>query len=668
MDVDAFDESDQPHTAAFMFDDVQSAAQPPPPPPPADVSYKSEQPETMKDSATDLPPRLLSPPVRDSINDDSMGSPFFSPSSERPKTENGDQFHNSAGNGHSYPDPPSYYAASPAASPTQPVYPAVHEQIQQSPPHTQPISAHTPQPQSQALIQEQLKFCGNVIRNLKRLKDARPFLEPVDPVRLGIPTYFTLIKQPMDISTIEKKLRESTYASAQQFADDVTLMLQNCFTFNGRESPVGQNGQALERAFAKQMEKLPLESKSDKNKKRTSSVYDTPTANMSKRNSLSETRPKREIHAPARDISNKANGKSRMTELEIKFCSDVLRELHKKQHAAYNFPFLMPVDPIALNIPHYTDIIKNPMDLSTMRHKLDAGEYETIDEFAADAKLIFHNCYTFNPPGTEVYKYGQQLEEAFERKWAEKAAATAHAPRSARASKAKIKSQAQMHDFSDSESDEDESDAKQLQLLQQQLLAITTQMEMLQEKRKRRKRKSMASASHSHLAPPAKTPKIPKTSRAGKQGSSAYPPSSSKKTSAAKGRKQKGKHNEEDIPSLNYAQKEELSVLVGQLPLEKTDQVMDIIRSGSGLPENIDSGEIELDIESLDKSTLWSLYNYVKTGSSRGHYGKAARGSGTKGSRAKAKPKKGGPVGLSHNTDTSEGSESGSESGESESN
>ncbi|KAJ3164425.1 hypothetical protein HDU88_005302 [Geranomyces variabilis] len=611
----------------------------------------------MNDSATDLPPRLLSPPVRDTINDDSIDSPFFSPSSERPKTENGDQFLGSAGNGHSYPDPPSYYAASPAASPIQPVYSAVQQQTQQSPPH------------SQALIQEQLKFCGNVIRNLKRLKDARPFLEPVDPVRLGIPTYFTLIKQPMDISTIEKKLRESTYASAQQFADDVTLMLQNCFTFNGRESPVGQNGQALERAFAKQMEKLPLQSKSDKSKKRTSSVYDTPIANMSKRNSLSETRPKREIHAPARDISNKANGKCRMTELEIKFCSDVLRELHKKQHAAYNFPFLMPVDPIALNIPHYTDIIRNPMDLSTMRHKLDAGEYETIDEFAADAKLIFHNCYTFNPPGTDVYKYGQQLEQAFEKKWAEKASATAHAPRSARASKAKIKSQAQLHDFSDSESDEDESDAKQLQLLQQQLLAITTQMEMLQEKRKRRKRKSMASASHSHLAPPAKTPKIPKTSKAGKQGSSAYPPSSSKKTSAAKGRKQKGKHNDEDIPNLNYAQKEELSVLVSQLPLDKTDQVMDIIRSGSGLPENIDSGEIELDIESLDKSTLWNLYNYVKTGSSRGHYGKSGRGSASKGSRAKAKPKKGGPVGLSHNTDTSEGSgESGSESGESESN
>ncbi|KAJ3151645.1 hypothetical protein HDU86_006064 [Geranomyces michiganensis] len=622
----------------------------------------------MNDSATDLPPpRLLSPPVRDAINDDSMGSPFFSPSSEQPKTENGDQVPGSVGNGHPYRDPPSYYDGSHTASPAQPVYPTSQQPHQQNPPPFSMSADASQQPQSQALIQEQLKFCGNVIRNLKRLKDARPFLEPVDPIRLGIPTYFTLIKQPMDISTIERKLRESTYGSAQQFAADVTLMLQNCFTFNGRESPVGQNGQALERAFAKQMEKLPLESKSEK-RKRTSSVYDTPTANMSKRNSLSETRPKREIHAPARDISNKANGKSRMTELEIKFCSDVLRELHKKQHAAYNFPFLFPVDPVALNIPHYTDIVKHPMDLSTMRHKLDAGEYETIEEFAADAKLIFHNCYTFNPPGTDVHKFGQKLEEVFDRKWTEKASATAHAPRSARASKAKIKTPAQMDDFTDSESDEDESDAKQLQLLQQQLLAITTQMEMLQEKRKRRKRKSMASASHSHLAPPAKTPKIPKSSRTSKQGSSAYPPSSSKKAIAAKGRKQKGKQNDDDIPSLNYTQKEELSELVSQLPAEKTNQAMEIIRSGSGLPDNIDSGEIELDIESMDKATLWALYNYVKTGSSRGHYGKAARGSGTKGSRAKTKTKKAGPVGLSHNTDTSEGTESGSESGESESN
>lgn len=37
-------------------------------------------------------------------------------------------------------------------------------------------------------------------------KFAWPFHTPVDPVRLGLPDYFDVIKEPMDMSLIKKKL------------------------------------------------------------------------------------------------------------------------------------------------------------------------------------------------------------------------------------------------------------------------------------------------------------------------------------------------------------------------------------------------------------------------------------------------------------------------------
>jgi bromodomain-containing factor 1 len=52
-----------------------------------------------------------------------------------------------------------------------------------------------------------------------------------------------------------------------------------------------------------------------------------------------------------------------------------LIELTKKQHFEFNWPFLAPVDPVALGIPTYFTIIKRPMDLSTMKKKLDANDY-----------------------------------------------------------------------------------------------------------------------------------------------------------------------------------------------------------------------------------------------------------------------------------------------------
>jgi len=57
------------------------------------------------------------------------------------------------------------------------------------------------------------------------------------------------------------------------------------------------------------------------------------------------------------------------------------------------------------------------MDLSTMRAKLDRGEYPNVSRFWDDFKLMIKNCFTFNPPGTDVYKCAEQLQVWFDEKW-----------------------------------------------------------------------------------------------------------------------------------------------------------------------------------------------------------------------------------------------------------
>lgn len=65
------------------------------------------------------------------------------------------------------------------------------------------------------------------------------------------------------------------------------------------------------------------------------------------------------------------------------------------------------MDPIKLQLPDYFDVIKSPMDLGTVRKRLDGGTYyDTLDKVAADVKLTFDNAMLYNPPGQEIHKVG----------------------------------------------------------------------------------------------------------------------------------------------------------------------------------------------------------------------------------------------------------------------
>ena len=49
------------------------------------------------------------------------------------------------------------------------------------------------------------------------------------------PRYFSIIKHPMDLSTIKSKI-SSTYKNFADFDNDVKLMLDNCIRYNGQGS------------------------------------------------------------------------------------------------------------------------------------------------------------------------------------------------------------------------------------------------------------------------------------------------------------------------------------------------------------------------------------------------------------------------------------------------
>ena len=98
-------------------------------------------------------------------------------------------------------------------------------------------------------------------------------------------------------------------------------------------------------------------------------------------------------------------------QLKVEFSKEELRKaLLPPLEKMYNIepesgPFKFPVDPTALGIPDYFDIIKTPMDMTTIKKKLDEGTYTEPWEFVDDVWLMFENAWVYNRKQSRVYKY-----------------------------------------------------------------------------------------------------------------------------------------------------------------------------------------------------------------------------------------------------------------------
>ena len=179
----------------------------------------------------------------------------------------------------------------------------------------------------------------------------------------------------------------------------------------------------------------------------------------------------------------------------MKACNEILKELFSKKHSGYAWPFYKPVDAELLGLHDYHEIIKKPMDLGTVKAKMDNREYRTPVEFAGDVRMIFTNCYKYNPPDHDVVAMARKLQDVFEMRYAKIPDDLPDAEGSIGGGDKSSGSELETGSESDSEgsdSDEDsghdERDRKLLQF-QEQLRLMQEQLRSLMEDSARRRKK-----------------------------------------------------------------------------------------------------------------------------------------------------------------------------------
>jgi bromodomain-containing factor 1 len=546
---------------------------------------------------------------------------------------------------------------------------------------------------SKPMTPAQYRHATHMLRSIKRLKDAHVFLHPVDPVKLNIPDYPLIIKNPMDLTTVEKKLSAREYFSVDSLVSDFLLMFENCIKYNGPQSVFATMANNVKKSMERYLSKMPSESElmsvspvhsmsdvaslhGSVTRASTSArlAGKTPRGGSSHKSSPSVSRKvsnaseiKLEPLSPSVPSSKKSLPGTRRLSEELKFCYTLIKEFFKKQHSDFAYPFLAPVD--RKLYPQYYEVIKNPMDMGTIKKRLEDCFYSSASQFEHDVMLVFKNCFKFNPVGTPVRIMGQKLEAFFKQKWGERPSHTSsHAPsvpntpayhaygassststpartpnvsntKGAGRSRGKPKASPPVVDDLLDDSDSSDDDLKRtiavmeknLQQIQEQLEALRSQ----QRERKRKKKEARAMLAQQQLMLEQQLPTSSGrpgmahgSNRRQNNGSRGAPSRTSRggRSSNYNGRSSSSVTSPV-IPSrispleptleITYEMKRELSEKINDLSSDKLQQVLAIIQESMPQLSEGATDEIELDITSLDNQTLYRLWQLVTEESTR---------------------------------------------------
>ncbi|ETO33670.1 hypothetical protein RFI_03432 [Reticulomyxa filosa] len=102
----------------------------------------------------------------------------------------------------------------------------------------------------------ELEHCNRILQALIANPQAVEYRTPVDCNQVGLESYRNIVKRPMDLGTINEKMKRGEYTDAEMFAKDVRQVWKNSLTFNTPGSPLYCVADNLSKQFEKKFSRV----------------------------------------------------------------------------------------------------------------------------------------------------------------------------------------------------------------------------------------------------------------------------------------------------------------------------------------------------------------------------------------------------------------------------
>jgi len=310
---------------------------------------------------------------------------------------------------------------------------------------------------------EQWEGMGNVLRSIYDYRteagDDPSHLFHRKVNKRSLPEYYTIIKEPMAMSTVKAKVNGKDYKDFSEFVRDFALIPYNAQVYNVPNSQAFQDALIVKDLLEKELQKLveekiiteetaklpylgeiptaddippeeqdedddeeeaeaddddddeddELGDDSDEDGRRKRRKGPRSTAAITKREGTGRGKDKDEDDPESRKKRGRPPRVDTPMEARIKNIMKSLRKFKSTNGQLKILHFERLPDKAAM--PEYYAEVKTPIALDVIKKKLKRKKYSSIDQFMKDVELMFENAKSYNEDGSTIYKDAVDLQK-----------------------------------------------------------------------------------------------------------------------------------------------------------------------------------------------------------------------------------------------------------------
>uniref|UniRef100_A0A5S6QKP6 Protein polybromo-1 n=1 Tax=Trichuris muris TaxID=70415 RepID=A0A5S6QKP6_TRIMR len=225
------------------------------------------------------------------------------------------------------------------------------------------------------------------------------------PLRRTDPEYYNVIVKPIDLATIKASIDADKYDSSSAMAADFEVLFENAKLYYGESSAMYNDVITLSRVFAEEMQAvcpnstgrpklLPTRSR------RTSKQFYDKSPIVRERVSG--------VDSPRRVADNKSAAATGQLNEKLWAVYDAAKSAADSGGRIYSDAFVKL--PSKMDYPSYYEVIRKPIDMQKISHRIKAGYYDSLEGLINDFSLMFNNACKYNDPDSTIYKDALTLQ------------------------------------------------------------------------------------------------------------------------------------------------------------------------------------------------------------------------------------------------------------------